>query len=116
MSLATAPKGTDITLQFVLAQDAVPLDLTNATEIEVKVYQRKDDVLATFLLSDSEVVVTDATAGECECYLNRESLDKIRSGRLFTQIFVTIPNADFANGEQVLGITDILSIEIVDKA
>lgn len=116
MSLATGLKDTDILLQFNLAIDTVALDLTTATEIEVKVYQRKDDVLAAFLLSDGDVSISPSVEGFCECILAKASTKNIPPDRTLVQIVATIPNAEYPNGTQTIGISDIPFIKFIDKA
>ena len=116
MSLPTGLKDTDIKLEFNLAVNGVALDLTTATEIEVKVYQRKDDILAAFLYSDGEVSISPSVEGFCECILAKESTRNITAASTLVQIVVTIPNAEYPNNTQTIGISDIPFIKFIDKA
>jgi hypothetical protein len=116
MSLATGLKDTDIALEFNLAVNGTALDLTTATEIEVKVYQRKDDIIAAYLLSDNEVTLNPSVEGFCECIFAKESNVNIPATRTFVQIVVTLTNADYPNGTQTIGISDIPFISFIDKA
>ena len=116
MSLATAVKNTDIPLQFNLAVNGVALDLTTATEKEVKIYQRKDDIIATYLLSDNEVTLNPSIEGFCECIFAKESNANIPPTRTFVQMIVTLQDISFPNGTQTIGFSDRVFITFIDKA
>ena len=116
MSLATGVKDTDFPLGFNLARNGAALDLTLATEIEVNVYQRKDDIIATYLYSDGEVTISPSVVGFCECIFAKESNVNKPATRTFVQIFVTLTNASFPNGTETIGISDIPFITFIDKA
>ena len=107
------PIGTDHTLQFALAVNSEPLDLTGVEEIEVKVYQMKSNILANFLLSDNEVEITSYINGQCECFLAKESITNIPIGKLFIQISVDVPNVNFDSGFERLILTETEIGELV---
>jgi hypothetical protein len=107
------PIGTDHTLKFALAVNSEPLDLTGVEEIEVKVYQMKSNILANFLLSDNEVEITSFINGQCECFLAKESITNIPTGKLFIQISVDVPNVNFDSGFERLILTETEIGELV---
>jgi len=117
MTVIDIPYNTDHTLKFRLSvDDADPFDLSAVLDIEVIVYQKKSDVLASFKLSDSEVVVTNAVSGECECYLQRSSITSVKSGRLFCQISIDSYDENFEDNTRRDTRTDILMGQIVNIA
>jgi hypothetical protein len=107
------PIGTDHTLKFALAVNSAPLDLTEVEEIEVKVYQKKSNILANFLLSDNEVEITSAANGLCECFLAKESITNVPTGKLFIQISVDVPNENIDSGFERLILTETEIGELV---
>ncbi len=111
------PYGSDHVLRFAVTTDNdAPIDLDEVSEIEVKVYQKKSDVLASFKLSENEVVIIATNAGTFECYLQRDSIEKIMTGRLFVQVALDYDNVDFTDGIERLIRTDILIGEIEQTA
>lgn len=113
--MTTIIKGTDHKSTFVLFRDGQPIDLNEANEIEVKVYQKKDDILASYKLTDSDVVITEAVGGVCECYINRESLVYVPNGKLFIEIVVDLNDVNFANSYRMI-MSDILVGELKEQA
>lgn len=113
-SMAQIPKGEDCTLQLTFEDSAgVAVDLDNATEIVVKIYQKKSNILAEFSLTDSNVVIINANTGRANVYVDRSFLSAIESGFLYGQVSIDITNANFADGEKRTIVTDIKLGEIV---
>lgn len=114
MALKQIPKGEDCTLQMTFEDSSgVAVDLDNATEISVKIYQKKQSILAEFSLTDNTVEIINANAGRANVYINRESLTNIESGILYGQVSIDITNSNFNEGEKRTIVTDIKLGEIV---
>lgn len=110
------PIGSDHKFSFTIERDDNPLDLTGVEEIEVKVYQKKSNILAAFKLSDNEVVITSAANGKCDCFLAKESILNVPVGRLFVQISIDVPNENFDSGFERLILTETEIGELVSIA
>lgn len=114
MALKQIPKGEDCTLQMTFEDSTgVAVDLDNATEINVKVYQKKQMILAEFSLTGNTVEIINANTGRANVYVNRESLTQIENGILYGQVSIDITNANFSEGEKRTIVTDIKLGEIV---
>lgn len=110
------PIGSDHKLSFTLQVNSEALDLTDAEEIEVKVYQKKSNILAAFKLSDNEVIITSAVNGKCDCFLAKESILNVPVGRLFVQISIDMPNENYDSGIERLILTETEIGELVSIA
>jgi 3-dehydroquinate synthase class II len=105
--------GDDHVMNFTLNSDGAALDLDDASEIEVKLYQKKEVILASYKLTENTVEIVDASAGTCKVNVDRASLIKVSQGVLLCQISVGIANVDFEDGLKVSTLTDIILGELV---
>jgi hypothetical protein len=94
MALAQIPTGSDNTLQLTFEDNAgVAVDLDNATEITVKIYQKKAHILGSYSLTDNTVVIINA--------------------KLYAEVSIDITNANFEEGEKRTIVSDIILGEVV---
>jgi hypothetical protein len=93
MALIEIPKGIDIEINFIAkinrAND-LPFDLTDAEEIEIKIYQDREDIIATYTLTGNEVYIIDVPNGLLKFYIDRTATELIPSGVIFLQITIDI--------------------------
>jgi hypothetical protein len=90
--------GTDHELEIIVVDNDLPYDISDCTEIVVKVYQQADDILATYLLSLGEVYLIASNDGFCKVYISADVLTGIPSGRIFCQASFTKPDLSFESG------------------
>jgi hypothetical protein len=114
MALAQIPTGSDNTLQLTFEDNAgVAVDLDNATEITVKIYQKKAHILGSYSLTDNTVVIINANTGRANVYINRSDLTAVVNGKLYAEVSIDITNANFEAGEKRTIVSDIILGEVV---
>ena len=114
MALTQIPTGSDNTLQLTFEDSAgVAVDLDNATEIVVKVYQKKSHILGEYSLTGSTVTIINSNTGRANVYINRSSLSAVSNGKLYAEVSIDITNANFEEGEKRTIVSDIILGEIL---
>lgn len=102
------PQGSDHTLNFAIKDtNGAAIDLGNAEEITVYVYQKRETTLQDFNTANG-VDITDAANGLFSVYLDRSSLDNVPEAKLYAEVVIDITNANFESGFKRNVITDIV--------
>jgi len=105
--------GDDHVLNFTLSNDGTAIDLDDAAEIEVKLYQKKNVILADYTLTGGAVDIVVANDGTCKVNVDRSSFLSVPPGILYCQITVSMDNVDFEFNRKVSSLTDIILGELV---
>jgi len=101
MALTEILKGSDEVIQITITDGTDPIDLATADDITVSVYQRADVIIQQWKLSDSEVIITDASNGICTVNLDRDNTENLESKRLYIQVDLQLVNAGFEDGVMI---------------
>lgn len=111
--MAIIQTGSDLTIQLTINDvSGNPIDLDTADNISVQVYQKKQNILAEFALSDSTVVIIDAPTGRANVYVQRSSLTEVVMGKLYAEVTVDIDNANFEDNVKRSIVSNVLLGEI----
>jgi hypothetical protein len=98
MALKSIQTGADHTMQLTINDSTgVPVDLDNADNIEVRIYQKRSNILAEYSLSAGTVVIINANTGRANVYVNRSSLNEVPEGKLYAEVTVDIDNNNFTD-------------------
>lgn len=108
-------KNTDHLVTLNLDIDGVVIDYSTVLDLQVLFYQKKDDILSFKNYLSGEVTFVGSPPTQAITRLNRQSIEKVPSGRLFCQVDIFIDDADFIDGKK-LTMTDILVGELIDIA
>ena len=96
MSLATIYKGSDEIIEITVTTDGTtPIDLNTVNDILIVAYQTKEDIIQSWQLSDSTVIITDASNGVCKVYLDRDNTINLPEKRLNLQGSLKLVDSDF---------------------
>jgi len=94
--MAIIQTGSDLTIQLTINDvSGNPIDLDTSDNITVEIYQKKQNILASYSLADLEVVIISAIDGRANVYVNRSSLTAVTDGKLFAEVTVDITNSNF---------------------
>ena len=101
---------TNADIQFEIEiqnQDCTPFDLSLALDIDVKLYQKRENVLQSFKRTSNTVTVVDASAGLIRVQFDRDNNKNITNADLFADVAVTVDSADSQSGFAILRQSDI---------
>jgi hypothetical protein len=113
MALNQIQTGSDHTLQLTINDNTgVPVDLDNADNIAVSIYQKRSNILAEYSLSAGTVVIINANTGRANVYVNRSSLNEVPEGKLYAEVTVDIDNNNFTNNVKRSIVSNILLGEV----
>lgn len=105
--------GSDHTIQLTIVDSAgVAVDLDNADDISVKIYQKRQTILAEYSLADSSVVIISANDGRANVYVNRSSLTNVSDGKLYAEVTVDMDNVNFEDNVKRSIVSNILLGEV----
>jgi hypothetical protein len=108
-------KGQDIECTAVIERDGQVVDLVTVAEIKVDLYQRKDDILASYKLSDGDVFIILAGGGQFGFNVQRQSIENFNSGRLFIQFTIDVINNNFDANVERNKITDVYFGDLIES-
>jgi hypothetical protein len=113
MALNQIQTGSDHTLQLTINDSAgTAVDLDNADNIVVSIYQKRSNILAEYSLEAGTVVIINANNGRANVYINRSSLNEVVEGKLYAEVTVDIDNVNFADDVKRSIVSNILLGEI----
>lgn len=98
MAFAVIYKGSDEVIEITVTNGSIAIDLNTVEDIIVSAYQTKDVVLQQWRLSDSDVEITDASAGKCKVNLDRDNTQNLPEKRIYIEVDLKLINADFEDG------------------
>lgn len=113
MALVKIPLGDDHVINLALTENGTAMDLDDANDIIVKLYQRRETILGEYSLTDGSVEIISANDGTCKINVPRSDFENVPTGKLYAQVRVEIDNIDFESGVKVSTLTDILLGELV---
>ena len=104
MAVAILYKGSDEVIQLTITDEVtdLPVDLALCDDIIVSAYQTKENIIQQWLLSESEVTITDASNGICQVNLDRDNTAKIPSKRVYGEVVLQYVDADFEDGVRLV--------------
>ena len=113
MALKSIQTGADHTLQLTINDNTgVPVDLDNADNIAVSIYQKRSNILAEYSLANNTVVIIDANTGRANVYVNRSSLNEVPEGKLYAEVTVDMDNNNFTGNVKRTIVSNILLGEV----
>lgn len=98
MALPIICKGSDEIIQITVTDGTNAIDLNEAEDITVSVYQTADVIIQQWLLSENEVTLVDAENGICSVALDRDNTNGLPTKRLYVQVDLKLVNAAFEDG------------------
>jgi len=95
-------KGSDEVIEITVTSDGTTaIDLATADDIIVTCYQTKEEIIQQWTLGDGDVIITDASAGECKVYLDRDNTINLPEKRIYIQVDLQLVNANFESGVSI---------------
>jgi len=101
MALVTKYKGSDEVIQITITDGTDPIDLSTVEDITVSAYQTKEDIIQSWKLSETTVVITNASLGICKVNLDRDNTMNLPERRIYVEVDLTSVNAGFEDGVSI---------------